>query len=99
MSQEIFADAISAVHVTSDLVRIDLMTVQPQLKSDSGQPVVEINQRLIMPLDGFVQSFAVQENVLQQLIAAGALKQAAPAAAEDGSMEHPAQAQHASEKV
>ena len=99
MNQEIFADAISAVHVTGDLVRINFMTVQPQLKSDNGQPVVEINQRLIMPLDGFVQSFAVQENVIQQLVAAGALKQRAPAAAEDGSMEHPAQAQTTSEKL
>lgn len=74
MKNEIFADGISAVHVTGNLVRIDLMTVQPHLKSDNGQPVVDINQRIIMPLDGFVQSLVVQDNIVKQLIDAGVLK-------------------------
>ena len=74
MNKEIFADAISAVHVTGNLVRLDLMTVQPHLQSDNGQPVVEVNQRLIMPLDGFVQSLAVQEDLVKKLIEAGVLK-------------------------
>lgn len=74
MNKEVFADAISAVHVTGNLVRLDLMTVQPHLKSDNGQPVVEVNQRLIMPLDGFVQSLAVQEDLVKKLIEAGVLK-------------------------
>ena len=74
MNREIFADGISAVHVTGNLVRIDLMTVQPQLKSKDGQPVVEVNQRIIMPLEGFVQSLAVQDNIIKQLIEAGLLK-------------------------
>jgi len=74
MNREIFADGISAVHVTGNLVRIDLMTMQPQLKSKDGQPVVEVNQRIIMPLEGFVQSLAVQDNIVKQLIEAGLLK-------------------------
>ena len=74
MNREIFADGISAVHVTGNLVRIDLMTVQPQLKSKDGQPVVEVNQRIIMPLEGFVQSLGVQDNIVKQLIEAGVLK-------------------------
>ena len=75
MNQEIFADGISAVHVTGNLVRLDLMTVQPQLKSDNGQPVVEVNKRIIMPLEGFIQSLATQENIVKQLIEAGVLKE------------------------
>ena len=74
MNREIFADGISAVHVTGNLVRIDLMTVQPQLKSKDGQPVVEVNQRIIMPLEGFVQSLGLQDNIVKQLIEAGVLK-------------------------
>ena len=77
MNQEIFADGISAVHVTGNLVRIDLMTVQPQLKSDNGQPVVEVNKRIIMPLEGFIQSLATQENIINQLIESGVLKKSA----------------------
>lgn len=74
MNKEIFADGISAVHITSNLVRIDLMTVQPHLQSDNGQPVVEINNRIIMPLEGFVQSLAVQDNMVKQLLDAGVLR-------------------------
>jgi len=79
MNQEIFVDGISAVHVTGNLVRIDLMTVQPHLKNDNGQPVVEINTRLIMPLEGFIQSRAVQDNIVNQLLEAGVLKKNQPA--------------------
>ncbi|CQR70793.1 hypothetical protein SOV_43110 [Sporomusa ovata DSM 2662] len=75
MNQEIFADGISAVHVTGNLVRIDLMTLQPHLKSDNGQPVVDVSKRIIMPLEGFVQALATQENIVNQLIEAGVLKQ------------------------
>lgn len=74
MNQEIFADAISAVHVTGGLVRIDLMTLQPHLKSDNGQPVADISRRIIMPLAGFVQSLAVQDNIVKQLVEAGVLQ-------------------------
>jgi hypothetical protein len=74
VNQEIFADGISAVHVTGNLVRIDLMTLQPHLKSDNGQPVVDVSKRIIMPLEGFVQALATQENIVNQLIEAGVLK-------------------------
>ena len=82
MNREIFADGISTVHVTGNLVRIDLMTVQPQLQSKDGQPVVEINQRIIMPLEGFVQSLGVQDNIVKQLIEAGVLKKDAQSSAD-----------------
>jgi len=92
MKEEIFADGIGAVHVTGNLVRIDLLTLQPHLKSDNGQPVVDISKRIIMPLEGFVQSFAVQEDILKKLIEAGVLQkndsvktEAAPQA-DDGSV-------------
>jgi len=75
MNQEFFADGISAVHVTGNLVRIDLLTLQPHLKSENGQPVVEINKRLIMPLDGFLKSLAIQQDIVQKLVSAGVLKQ------------------------
>jgi hypothetical protein len=78
MNQEIYADGISAIHTTGNMIRIDLMTVQPHLKSENGQPVVEINKRIIMPLDGFVKSFALQEQIMKQLLEAGVVKQTTP---------------------
>ncbi|WP_346355245.1 hypothetical protein [Azotosporobacter soli] len=73
MQQEVFADGVSAVHVTGNLVRIDLMTLQPHLKSEDGQTVVDVSKRIIMPLEGFIQSLAIQENIIQQLIETGVL--------------------------
>jgi len=48
MNHEIFIAGMSAIHVTANPVRIDCANIQPQLKSDNTQPVVEINRRIIM---------------------------------------------------
>ena len=77
MNQEIFADTVSAIHVTGNFVRIDLMTMQLHLKSENGQPVYDISKRIIMPLEGFVQSLTIQENIVKQLLEAGVLKRGA----------------------
>ena len=74
MHQEIFADAIGGVHVSGNLVRIDFLSLQPQMKSDNGQPVVEICKRVIMPLEGFIQSLKVQEDMVKKLVDAGVLQ-------------------------
>ncbi|QDR81699.1 hypothetical protein [Sporomusa termitida] len=78
MKHEIFADGISAIHVTGNLVRIDLMSLQPQCNGEDGKPVVNISKRVIMPLEGFIQSLAIQEDIVQQLLAAGVLKKTDP---------------------
>lgn len=69
MKQNIFADAIGAVHVTGNLVRFDLTSLQP----GEGQDQQEITQRLIMPLEGFVNAFNLQEQVIRQLTRNGVL--------------------------
>lgn len=80
MNQEIYADGVGNINVTGNIVRIDLMALQPQLKSENGKPVFTTNQRIVMPLEGFVQALALQQNIVQQLIEAGVLKVNAPAA-------------------
>lgn len=51
-------------------MRIDLVTLQPHLKSD----MADISKRIIMPLEGFVQSLKVQDDIVKKLIDAGVLK-------------------------
>lgn len=84
MNQDIFADGIGNINVTGNIVRIDLVALQPQLKSENGQPVFATSQRIVMPLEGFLQSMNLQQNIIQQLVQAGVLKvnamQNAPAA-------------------
>jgi hypothetical protein len=74
MQHEIFADIISAIHITDNLVRIDFATLQPHLKGENGQPVLSMNKRIIMPLAGFIQSLSIQDSVVKQLQEAGLLK-------------------------
>lgn len=71
MIQDIYADGIGNVHVTGNMVRFDLVTLQPNLKSDNGQPVYNMNQRIILPLEAFIQGFLLQDNVMKKLIEAG----------------------------
>lgn len=74
MNQDIFVDGIGNINVTGNIVRIDLVALQPQLKSENGQPVFAPSQRIVMPLDGFLQGINVQQNIIQQLVQAGVLK-------------------------
>lgn len=74
MVQDIYADGIGNVHVTGNMVRFDLISLQPNLKSDNGQPVFDLNHRVIMPLEGFVQAFNLQETLVKQLLQSGVLK-------------------------
>lgn len=76
--QEIFTDGISNIHLTGNLVRFDLISLQPQLKADNGQPVFQFSHRMIMPLEAFIQAFGLQENLVNQLIQAGVLKRNQP---------------------
>lgn len=69
----IFADGVSAVHVTGNMVRIDLMNLQPGVQAENGGPVFQIEQRLILPLEGFVEAFKIQEQIIGQLINAGVI--------------------------
>lgn len=82
MNQEIYADGINAIHITGNMVRIDLMTLQPHLQSDNGQPVFDSSRRIIMPLEAFVEYFSMQEKIVQQLITNGVVKRAAAPEAE-----------------
>lgn len=88
MSQDIFVDGIGTINVTGNIVRIDLASLQPQLKSENGEPVFATSQRIVMPLEGFLQGVALQQNILQQLIQTGVLQvNAVPAASAEAGAE------------
>jgi len=77
MSQnEIFADTFNGIAVTGSLIRIDLATLAPDSAGGQGsQPRFESRQRLIMPIDGFLRAFALSEDVVKKLMAAGIVTQ------------------------
>ncbi len=74
MIQDIYTDGVGNIHVTGNLVRFDLITLQPNLQSENGQPVYNMTQRIIMPLEAFLQAFQLQDKVVNQLIQNGIVK-------------------------
>ena len=67
MSNELFADRFAEISLTGPLVRIDLASFSVREKDADGKAQLEFRQRVVMPVDGFVQSFSLMAQVMQQL--------------------------------
>jgi hypothetical protein len=73
--QTTFADTILNIAITGNLVRLDLGTVTPVQTQDGKQELrATPTQQVVMPMDGFVRAFGMQEQVIKKLIADGVLK-------------------------
>lgn len=84
-SDHLFADRLVNIAVTGPLVRIELGAMQLPI-AEGQKPQLLPTQTLVMPLDGFVQSFAMMESVIKRLVADGILKQNARPAAGAGNV-------------
>ena len=70
-----FADAILNLSVTGGLVRIELGTLKMITGADGKQELHGTpTQTLVMPIDGFVRSFSMQEDLINKLMADGVVK-------------------------
>jgi hypothetical protein len=67
ISDELFADSVSGISLTGGVVRLDLASVLPTEKDEKNQPKPIFRQHIVMPGEGFVQSFALMAQVMQQL--------------------------------
>jgi hypothetical protein len=56
MNQQIFSDGIGQVTIIGGAVRLDFVTFSPTEKDAKGQPVAVFSHRVVMSLDGFMQS-------------------------------------------
>ena len=73
--QTTFADTILNISLTGPLVRIELGTIAQANNPEGKQEMrATTSQHLVMPLEGFVRAFGLQENVIKKLIADGVLK-------------------------
>lgn len=73
--QTTFADTILNIAITGNLVRLDLGTVVPAQTKDGEQKLrATPTQQLVMPLEGFIRAFGMQEQVVKKLLADGILK-------------------------
>lgn len=68
-----FADRVTHIAVTGNLIRIELGTLQaPAAQGQQAQ--LTASQTLVMPLEGFLPSFGMMETVVKKLVADGVIK-------------------------
>jgi hypothetical protein len=74
MTKEIYSDGIGEVAVTGPVVRLDLLTLSPEERDDKGQPKLVLRKRVVMPVDGFLRSYAVLTQVMKELEKKGLIR-------------------------
>lgn len=72
--REFYADGFGDISVASGVVRLDLVARSMTRTDAEGNPVMELRQRVIMPLDGFAQGLRALEELVRQLVEAGVLQ-------------------------
>jgi len=65
MDQQVFSDGIGQVSIIGGTARLDFVTFSPTEKDAKGQPIAVFNQRIVMSLDGFMQSAAKMQEAAQ----------------------------------
>lgn len=68
-----FSDRLVNISITGPLVRLDFATLAAPVK-EGQQPTLTQNQTMVMPMDGFLQSFGMLESMVRKLITEGVLK-------------------------
>ena len=69
--KEIFADGIGQIHLAGGMVRFDFVTLQPG--EDGAAPTPVVNERIIMPPQGFLGAFNSMQQLIDKLVEAGVL--------------------------
>ena len=73
LPEHIFADRLSNLSITGNLVRLELAALQaPAVQG--GEPQLMPTQTSVMPLEGFLPSFSMMETMVKKLVADGVLK-------------------------
>ncbi len=74
MTQELFADSIGEITIIGTTVRIDLVSLSPNERDGAGNQLPVFRQRVVMPVDGFMNAFELLERVAGQLVRSGAVE-------------------------
>ncbi|MCF8210342.1 MAG: hypothetical protein K9K38_13230, partial [Rhodoferax sp.] len=65
-SAPIFADRLTNITVTGNLIRLEFGSLQPAT-TEGQQPQLLASQTLVMPLEGFLPSFGMMDTILKKL--------------------------------
>lgn len=70
---DIFVDVLGNLVVTGGVVRMEFMRVTG-VEPETKKPKFELSHRVVLPLDGFLRSLALQEGLRKKLIEDGVIK-------------------------
>jgi hypothetical protein len=90
---DVFADAVSRVDFAGSMVRIELSSLRPPV-AEGAAPRLEVTQRLVMPLAGFIEAVRTFQGLLTKLAPADAGADPLEAAISGPEAGSPASAQH-----
>jgi len=71
IKQELFTDGIEQINYSSNMVRMDFMTLQPTYNNEN--PIAEVNFRVIMTTHAFLDVYNNMQQLINKLIDAGVL--------------------------
>jgi hypothetical protein len=67
MGNQVFADGLGGILITGGMVRLDFVAVAPGGPEGTGQARLELQQRVVMPVDGFLRAAAKMQEACQAL--------------------------------
>lgn len=70
----LFADQAINLSVTGPLIRIEFGTVHLNDQNDRKTPSLSPSHSLVMPIDGFIQSFGIFDQAMKKMIDSGLIK-------------------------
>jgi hypothetical protein len=80
MVDEVFADGLGEITITGSTVRLDLVSLSTTEKNAAGESQLAFKQRIIMPVDAFMNAFDLMQKVAKELVDKGSVTRvAAPA--------------------
>jgi len=88
MEHEIFADCIGSIVLEKGVMRLDLMAIMPGPRDKDSKPQMGFRQRIVMPLEGFLDSYKLFQEVIGKMEQSGLISRqpagvgGSPAAAE-----------------
>jgi hypothetical protein len=77
----LFADRLTNLQIAGSTVRLEFSILDMVPGNNLNEPKTNVSYVLVMPLEGFVQSFNGQETVVKKLLADGVLTSNAATAA------------------
>ncbi len=87
MITEVYADTVGRVDFAAGVVRFELVSLEPR---EGTQGKMEVRQRIVMPVEGFLSALNTMGDLVNKLVGAGVLRRGEQPAAVTAAAAEPA---------